>query len=107
MERWARAHPVERALVSRASIATYMAECASGERDAFVAVGEVSDTIESLSQRLNTYAAELPKQARWQAEILLERRRESATWRRLSATSTPWERPPGVRTICWATCPGS
>lgn len=71
VERWAMTHPVEQALASRASIAPYMAELRSGERDAFVAVGEVSETIESLSQRVNTYAAVLPRQARWQAEILL------------------------------------
>jgi hypothetical protein len=41
------------------------------ERDAFVAVGAVSETLDSLSQRLNTYAAQLPKQARWQAELLI------------------------------------
>ena len=71
MEHWARAHPVERGLAVRPSITPYMAELRAGERDAFVAVGEVSETIENLSQRLNTYAAALPKQARWQAEILL------------------------------------
>jgi len=71
VERWAREHPVERALASRASIASHMAQLRSGERDAFVAVGDVSETIESLSQRLNTYATVLPRQARWQAEILL------------------------------------
>lgn len=41
------------------------------ERDAFVAVGAVSETLESLALRLNTYAAQLPKQARWQAELLI------------------------------------
>ena len=39
-------------------------------------------TLESLSERLNTYAAELPKQARWQAELLVSStRRASAAWR--------------------------
>jgi hypothetical protein len=41
------------------------------ERDAFVTVGAVSDTLENLSQRLNTYAVQLPRQARWQAELLV------------------------------------
>ena len=41
------------------------------ERDAFVAIGAVTDTIETLSDRLNTYAAQLPKLARWQAELLI------------------------------------
>ncbi len=33
-------------------------------------MGSVSDTLENMSERLNTYAAHLPKQARWQAELL-------------------------------------
>jgi len=36
-----------------------------------VAIGEATDTIESMSERLNTYAAQLPKLARWQAELLI------------------------------------
>jgi hypothetical protein len=70
VEGWARRNPVERSFASRASMAAYMAERRS-ERDAFVAVGAVSETLDSLSQRLNTYAAQLPKQARWEAELLI------------------------------------
>ena len=33
-------------------------------------MGAASDTLENVSERLNTYAAHLPKQARWQAELL-------------------------------------
>ena len=33
-------------------------------------MGEASDTLENMSERLNTYVAHLPKQARWQAELL-------------------------------------
>jgi hypothetical protein len=69
VERWASLHPIERNFMSRPSVATSMAEFRS-ERDAFVAVGAVTDTLENLSERLNTYAAQLPKQARWQAELL-------------------------------------
>jgi hypothetical protein len=69
VERWASLHPIERNFSARPSIATSMAEFRS-ERDAFVAVGAVTDTLENLSERLNTYAAQLPKQARWQAELL-------------------------------------
>jgi hypothetical protein len=36
-----------------------------------VAVGEATETIENLSERLNTYVAQMPKVARWQAELLL------------------------------------
>jgi hypothetical protein len=66
---WARQHPIERNFTSRPSITASMADTRS-ERDAFVAVGAVSDTLEDVSERLNTYAAQLPKQARWQAELL-------------------------------------
>jgi hypothetical protein len=49
-----------------------MAELRSDERSAFQAVGAVSDTIENLSERLNTYAELLPRQSRWQAELLID-----------------------------------
>jgi hypothetical protein len=48
-----------------------VAELRSDDQDLFLAVGAVSDLIENLSERVNTYAAQLPKQARWQAEILI------------------------------------
>ena len=68
---WAASNPIADAFSSRASGAAVVADLRSDERDVFVAVGAVSDLIEDLSERLNTYAAHLPKQARWQAEILL------------------------------------
>jgi hypothetical protein len=49
----------------------FAARLRSDDRDAFVAVGETTETLESLSERLNTYAAQLPKVARWQAELLV------------------------------------
>ena len=71
VERWAAQHPVERNITARPSITASMAELHT-ERDAFVAVGAATDTLENLSERLNTYAAQLPKQARWQAELLVD-----------------------------------
>jgi hypothetical protein len=71
VEGWAKQHPIEHTVTSRPSIAAFAAELRAEGRDAFVAVGAVSDTIENLSERLNTYAAQLPKQARWQAELLV------------------------------------
>ena len=68
---WAMTHPVEYAFSSRASGSALVAELQSDNRDVFLDVGAVSDVIENLSERLNTYAAQLPKQARWQAEILI------------------------------------
>jgi hypothetical protein len=71
VEGWAKTHPVEQTFSSRASGVALVADLRSDEQDAFLAVGVVSDMIEVLSERLNTYAAQLPKQARWQAEILI------------------------------------
>ena len=71
VESWAKAHPVDHAFSSRASGATVLIDLRSDDRDVFVTVGAVSDLIEDLSERMNRYAAQLPKQARWQAEILV------------------------------------
>jgi hypothetical protein len=71
VEGWAKVNRVEHTFASRASGTALVADLRSGDQDVFVAVGEVSDLIGDLSERLNTYAAQVPKQARWQAEILL------------------------------------
>src|SRR5262245_34001872 len=67
---WAASNPVEDPFSSRASGAAVVADLRSDERDVFVAVGAVSDLLEDLSERLNAYAAHLPKPARREAEIL-------------------------------------
>ena len=69
-ESWAREHPLESSFSTRASVTTLMAGLRAEERDAFAAVGAVTETVENLSERLNTYANLLPRQARWQAELL-------------------------------------
>ena len=71
VESWAAGHPIEQAFSSRSSVAPVMAEWRSEDRDAFLAAGEVTDTIQNLSERLNTYAAQMPRQVRWQAELLV------------------------------------
>jgi hypothetical protein len=68
---WAAANPIADMFSSRASGAAVIADLQSDERNVFVTVGAVSDLLEDVSERLNAYAAHLPKQARWQAEILL------------------------------------
>ena len=69
VEQWATAHPIEQAFAGRSSGASLLTSLKS-EQDVFLVVGTVSDTLENVSERLNTYAAQLPKQARWQAELL-------------------------------------
>src|SRR4029077_15963597 len=71
-EDWAPQHPIGHSFASRASADVLMAELRSDEQSAFQAVGAVSDTIENLSERLNTYAELLPRQSRWQAELLID-----------------------------------
>lgn len=41
-------------------------------KDAFAALGSITQTVESLGSRLGIYIEHFPKQARWQAELLLE-----------------------------------
>lgn len=71
VEGWAKTHPVTFAFTSRQSAAGVLAELRSDNQDVFLAVGAVTDLAENLSERLNDYAAQLPKQARWQAELLM------------------------------------
>jgi len=71
VEGWAKSNLVDHGFSTRASGAALVADLRSEEQDVFVSVGEVTDLIGDLSERLNTYAAQLPKQARWEAEILL------------------------------------
>jgi len=71
-EAWARTHPIDRTFSSRASVDVLMAELRAEGQDAFEAVGAAADTIENVSQRLNTYAELLPRQSRWQAELLID-----------------------------------
>jgi hypothetical protein len=68
---WVAKHPIEHAFSSRSSVAPILAEWRSEDGNAFLAVGEVKDTIQDLSERLNTYAAQMPRQVRWQAELLV------------------------------------
>ena len=70
VEQWAAGHPIEHAFAGRTSGASLLTSLRSEDQDVFVVVGAVSDTVENMSERLNAYAAHLPKQARWQAELL-------------------------------------
>ena len=71
LEDWTTTHDIAHAISSRPSYAAGAAGMRTDDRDIFVVAGAVTDTIESLSDRLNTYAAQLPKLARWQAELLI------------------------------------
>lgn len=65
--------PISNAYFLRRSVADELIGGLPQEaRDAFAALGSITQTFESLSSRLGIYIEYLPKQARWQAELLLE-----------------------------------
>jgi hypothetical protein len=68
---WAARNPIRHTFAARPNALGFPAQWKAEGRDAFVAVGAASETLESLSERLNTYGALLPKVARWQAELLI------------------------------------
>ena len=71
IESWATRYPIRHTFAARPTALGFPAQWRAEGRDAFVAVGAASETLESLSERMNTYAALLPKLARWQAELLV------------------------------------
>ncbi|MBU8895047.1 chemotaxis protein [Corallococcus sp. M34] len=68
---WATAHPLTGPLVARESTASLLADVAdvSGGGLLQSAAGLVEDT-QDLTARVDLYAASLPRQARWQAELV-------------------------------------
>lgn len=69
---WAREHPVESLGFARQhTAAAWAAELGVGARGGLAAAADISESITVISNRLSMYAAALPKQARWQAELLL------------------------------------
>jgi hypothetical protein len=72
--RWAEANPIDLYVTSRpstaAELAALTAEADPGIRNA---IGGLTLGMGDVWARLDTYAAWMPKQARWQAELLVER----------------------------------
>jgi len=69
---WARAHPLNPPFMTRESIAPMlMSRMGDVDRSAVATVGSMADEISALSGRLTIYAGILPRQARWEAELLM------------------------------------
>ena len=69
---WAEAHPLHPPFMMRESIAPLlMSRMEHVDRSAIATVGSIADEISALSGRLTIYAGTLPRQARWQAELVL------------------------------------
>jgi hypothetical protein len=72
VETWAADNPIETVLLTRESTAPLTAAAlgpAGG--GTFAAVGNMADEVRDLSTRISVYSELLPKQARWQAALLL------------------------------------
>jgi hypothetical protein len=87
--KWAKAHPIlEGSLASRPSILTVLAEKASTASDisVFQVVGDLPATVNDLAERLDIYAAYLPKAARWQAALMVDDLTDRTEAQRVLAT---------------------
>jgi hypothetical protein len=68
---WADAHPIESRLSGRESADTELIRAEQSAMGAVAAVRAIEESIGDLTARLDSYNAYLPKQARWQAQLLL------------------------------------
>lgn len=68
---WAEQHPIERSLAWRRSMTGVLAaQIESQSGGAFAVVGALGEDLEDLGSHINIYSRYLPKQVRWQAELL-------------------------------------
>jgi hypothetical protein len=68
---WAGAHPIETGLSGRTSADTELIRAEQSAMGAVAAVRAIEESIGDLTARMDSYNAYLPKQARWQAELML------------------------------------
>lgn len=72
VEEWAREHPIDNRAFDRESAVPYLKKLRIGyDSSVFESVGDISQNVSGLSNRLNLYAAQLPREVRWQAEYVL------------------------------------
>jgi hypothetical protein len=88
VEGWAKAHPIDGSLASRPSILTELAAEASKASDisVFQVVGDLPATVNDIAQRLDIYAAYLPKAGRWQAALMVDELSDRTEAQRVVAT---------------------
>jgi hypothetical protein len=68
---WAREHPIQSPLFSRESVLAEFSEAMSESSRAIGVVGKLTVGMDDIVTRLSLYNEYLPRQARWQAELLL------------------------------------
>jgi len=70
---WAAEHPIMTLSMARRSAAADLIEHTTSEsRGAFDVIHDLKFQVDDLTERLQVYATMLPKQARWQAEIVID-----------------------------------
>jgi hypothetical protein len=73
IEAWARAHPLQGSLLARDSTAPLLANLLGrGQLSMMGAAGSALENVEDGMARLDLYAMNLPRQARWQAEAAVQ-----------------------------------
>jgi hypothetical protein len=73
VESWARAHPLRGSLLARDSTAPLLAGLLGrGELSVMGAAGSALESVQDAIGRLDLYAVNLPRQARWQAEAAVQ-----------------------------------
>ena len=69
---WADAHPIQASLVGRQSLdPDLISKVEQSDLGAMASIKALGESIGDLTARLDSYNAYIPKQARWQAELLL------------------------------------
>jgi len=69
---WVKENPIDSVVMVRKSTRALSAKLATETgRGAGAALGGITDTVSDLSDRLTIYAASVPSQARWQAQLLV------------------------------------
>jgi hypothetical protein len=68
---WAEAHPIETTLTGRRSADAELIRQADPDLGALASVKALQESMGDITARLDSYNSYLPKQARWQAELLL------------------------------------
>ena len=70
---WVEENPIESLLFARDSPTPLLADLVGGEkRGAFAVVGSLGESVTDISSRISIYAETMPKQARWQAQLVME-----------------------------------
>ena len=73
VHQWAREHPIESLQFARLSpVVQYAALVSKGGRGGLDAVIDMGESMTDLMNRISIYAAHTPKQARWEAHLILD-----------------------------------